>query len=46
MWQYQNTDNMYIGRFDDKNNIEHSFKYIKKYIGKKEKWFMFILSLM
>lgn len=23
MWQYQNTDNMYIGRFSDNNELYH-----------------------
>ena len=23
MWQYQNTDNMYIGRFQDNNELYH-----------------------
>lgn len=37
MWKYQNTDDMYIGRFDKNSDyLEHS-KYLRKYLSKTGK---------
>lgn len=36
MWQYQNTDEMYVGRFDSDDYIQHG-KYLRKYVGKSGK---------
>lgn len=41
MWQYHNTDEMYVGRFNkNEEHLEHgrTYKYIRKYMSKNGKW--------
>lgn len=38
MWQYQKTEDMFAGRFNqNEDHLEHSYKYLRKYMGKNGK---------
>lgn len=37
MWKYQNTDDMYIGRFNPNEKHIMHYKYLRRYVGKNGK---------